>query len=60
MSHVPVTCVAHTPDNSFMGFVVGEFQRNATPIRKENMAVVYGKEFYMWKVRGWALGKEIL
>ena len=44
--------VAHTPDNSFLGFVVGEFKRNENPLPKEDIAVVYGKEFYMWKVRG--------
>ncbi len=47
-----VISTAHSPDNSFLGFVVGEFQRNATPPVKTNKAVVYGKEFYMWKVRG--------
>lgn len=45
---------AHTPDNSFMGFVAEELnkterlhiQRN----KVNNMAVVYGKEASMWKV----------
>ena len=46
--------VAHTPDNSFLGFVVGEFRRNRMPLQKENIAVVYGKELYMWKVKGGA------
>jgi len=43
---------AHSPDNSFLGFVVGEFKRNATASPKKDIAVVYGKEYYMWKVRG--------
>ena len=46
---------AHSPDNSFLGFVVGKFKRNATPPVKKNIAVVYGKEHYMWKVSGCGL-----
>ena len=49
-----LSLAAHTPDNSFMGFVAEELneterlsiQRN----KVDNMAVVYGKEASMWKV----------
>ena len=42
---------AHSPDNSFMGFVVESHDNSSEswPPR-ENMAVVYGKALYMWKV----------
>ena len=43
---------AHTPDNSFMGFVVEQHLKgtsNAT-VRRKNQAVVYGKALYMWQV----------
>lgn len=48
-----MTMFPHTPDNSFMGFVVEEvneterlsIQRN----KVNNMAVVYGKDASMWK-----------
>ncbi|XP_055079434.1 alpha-1,6-mannosylglycoprotein 6-beta-N-acetylglucosaminyltransferase B [Periophthalmus magnuspinnatus] len=48
-----MTMFPHTPDNSFMGFVVEEvneterltIQRN----KVHNMAVVYGKDASMWK-----------
>lgn len=50
-----MSSAAHTPDNSFMGFVAEELneterlyiQRN----KVNNMAVVYGKDASMWKVR---------
>lgn len=46
---------AHTPDNSFMGFVTEELnQTERFHIQRDkvnNMAVVYGKEASMWKVR---------
>lgn len=42
---------AHTPDNSFLGFVVGSNKKNTTAIRKKNIGLVYGKELYMWQVR---------
>lgn len=49
-----LSLTAHTPDNSFMGFVAEELndterlsiQRN----KVDSMAVVYGKEASMWKV----------
>lgn len=41
---------AHTPDNSFLGFVVGSNRREATPLAKKNIGLVYGKELYMWQV----------
>jgi hypothetical protein len=40
---------AHTPDNSFLGFVVGSQQLNFSAIVKRNISLVYGKELYMWK-----------
>lgn len=49
---------AHTPDNSFLGFVSKEAER--TEVREEELepetdgtdriAVVYGKQDYMWQV----------
>lgn len=46
---------AHTPDNSFLGFVseeeVREEELESAAIRKEKIAVVYGKQDYMWEVR---------
>lgn len=45
---------AHTPDNSFMGFVSEELnetaKRSIQQNKVNNMAVVYGKEASMWKV----------
>lgn len=54
-----LSLTAHTPDNSFMGFVAEELndterlsiQRN----KVDSMAVVYGKEASMWKVIIWIL-----
>lgn len=50
-SHGPA---AHTPDNSFMGFVSEELneteKRRIQQDKVNNMAVVYGKEASMWKV----------
>lgn len=45
-------CSAHTPDNSFMGFVVDRFLNDSQPDmeNKSNVAVVYGKNDFMWKV----------
>ena len=41
---------AHSPDNSFMGFVIpNKYNASDTTVRK-NQAVVYGKNDYMWKV----------
>lgn len=48
------THLAHTPDNSFMGFVSEELneteKRSIQQNKVSNMAVVYGKEASMWKV----------
>lgn len=45
---------AHTPDNSFMGFVSEELNQTERQLIKANkvssMAVVYGKEASIWKV----------
>lgn len=45
---------AHTPDNSFMGFVSEEVNETEKQLIKGgkagNMAVVYGKEASIWKV----------
>lgn len=52
-----LTCglaAAHTPDNSFMGFVSEELNETEKQVIKSgkasNMAVVYGKEASIWKV----------
>lgn len=46
--------VAHTPDNSFMGFVSEELNETEKQLIKDgkasDMAVVYGKEASIWKV----------
>lgn len=48
--------IAHSPDNSFMGFVVERhvetptLTSNASHVMKMNQAVVYGKAEYMWSV----------
>ncbi|CAL8301956.1 unnamed protein product [Lota lota] len=42
-----MTMFPHTPDNSLMGFAVRQGVR--TENRKENMAVIYGKQEYMWQ-----------
>ena len=49
-----VTCLsaAHSPDNSFMGFVVDQMFNHSEDITKENIALVYGKNDYMWHVSG--------
>ncbi|XP_059172981.1 alpha-1,6-mannosylglycoprotein 6-beta-N-acetylglucosaminyltransferase A-like [Physella acuta] len=45
------TMFPHSPDNSFMGFVVdrvlNQSETNTEP--KENIALVYGKNDYMWQ-----------
>lgn len=49
---------AHTPDNSFLGFVseeaaraeVREEELEPETYRKDRIAVVYGKQDYMWQV----------
>ena len=62
MANLPLSIVllsaAHTPDNSFLGFVtedaikeeMDKVQLEPKNNRKENMAVVYGKQDYMWQV----------
>lgn len=46
-SHHSGSSPAHTPDNSFLGFVSAvEGHTN----RKDKIAVVYGKQEYMWQV----------
>ncbi|XP_052815041.1 alpha-1,6-mannosylglycoprotein 6-beta-N-acetylglucosaminyltransferase A-like [Mya arenaria] len=44
------TMFPHSPDNSFMGFVVERHlnESNARAIQRSNMALVYGKNDYMW------------
>lgn len=50
-----ITFVAHTPDNSFLGFVV-EQHLNASDIKhiddikRQNQSLVYGKVDNFWKV----------
>ena len=53
-------CLAHSPDNSFMGFVVERHVKTSTlngsgssggsNVVRKNQAVVYGKAEYMWSV----------
>ena len=53
-----LSSAAHTPDNSFLGFVseeaaradVREEELEPETYRKDRMAVVYGKQDYMWQV----------
>lgn len=51
---LPLVPTAHTPDNSFMGFVSEELNQTEKQLIKANkvssMAVVYGKEASIWKV----------
>lgn len=45
--------IAHSPDNSFMGFVVDHYLDSVnTDVMKakKDQAVVYGKAEYMWQV----------
>ncbi|KAM6951153.1 alpha-1,6-mannosylglycoprotein 6-beta-N-acetylglucosaminyltransferase B-like [Aplochiton taeniatus] len=50
-----MTMFPHTPDNSFLGFVTEEVVREEEEEEeprthsKENLAVVYGKQDYMWQ-----------
>lgn len=45
------TMFPHSPDNSFMGFVVEQHLNDtlAEEIQRSDMAVVYGKNDYMWQ-----------
>lgn len=50
--------LAHTPDNSFMGFVVDRYlpdDKNTSKIERKNQALVYGKQEYMWQVSDWII-----
>lgn len=44
--------VAHSPDNSFMGFIVEQHLNSSETRRsvKKDQAVVYGKAQHMWTV----------
>lgn len=44
--------LAHSPDNSFMGFVVEQHLNDSDVkgIKRENWALVYGKNDYMYEV----------
>lgn len=45
------TMFPHSPDNSFMGFVIENLLNHSSPesIVRKNQAVVYGKAEYMWQ-----------
>ncbi|XP_064598112.1 alpha-1,6-mannosylglycoprotein 6-beta-N-acetylglucosaminyltransferase A-like [Liolophura sinensis] len=46
------TMFPHTPDNSFMGFVVDRYlpdDKNTSKIERKNQGLVYGKQEYMWQ-----------
>ncbi|KAJ8320432.1 hypothetical protein KUTeg_002019 [Tegillarca granosa] len=45
------TMFPHSPDNSFMGFVVEQHLNDtiSKEIKRKNQAVVYGKNEYMWE-----------
>ena len=46
----PHTHTAHTPDNSFLGFVVEQHRSTSSPPPPDSQkSLVYGKELYMWK-----------
>lgn len=42
--------LAHTPDNSFLGFAVTQKTNEDVTTKKKHWALVYGKQNYMWKV----------
>lgn len=44
-----MTMYPHTPDNSFLGFVVGSSRHSNHTVAKRNQSLVYGKELYMWQ-----------
>ena len=53
LSGSPLSPPAHSPDNSFLGFVSEQTAREEVESeldRKDNIAVVYGKQEYMWQV----------
>ena len=45
--------IAHSPDNTFLGFVVNAQPplKTTTKSRREAKALVYGKHYKMWMVR---------
>lgn len=45
--------IAHSPDNTFLGFVVNVAppMKPTKKTRRKAKALVYGKHFNMWKVR---------
>lgn len=49
---------AHSPDNTFLGFVVENHISPAEELKKKNIALVYGKHVNMWQVRTNALSFE--
>ena len=50
MSYRPIYFSAHTPDNTFLGFVIESIDNLNASIPKQNKAVVYGKRDVFWKV----------
>lgn len=42
--------LAHSPDNTFLGFVVDSKSHVPKSVIKKNYALTYGKHYYMWKV----------
>ena len=42
--------LAHTPDNSLLGFVMNVNLASVNPTEKENIGVVYGKNLHQWEV----------
>lgn len=66
-AHMLCMCLsaAHTPDNSFLGFVV-EQHLNASDfkhiddIKRQNQSLVYGKVDNFWKVRWLHIEKKNL
>ncbi|XP_041374585.1 alpha-1,6-mannosylglycoprotein 6-beta-N-acetylglucosaminyltransferase A-like [Gigantopelta aegis] len=43
------TMFPHSPDNSFMGFVVEQLVNLTENIKRKDQALVYGKNVYMWE-----------
>ncbi|XP_076008187.1 alpha-1,6-mannosylglycoprotein 6-beta-N-acetylglucosaminyltransferase B-like [Genypterus blacodes] len=55
-----MTMFPHTPDNSFLGFVTEQMESDAQ--EKERIAVMYGKQDYMWQGKSGyveAIGEEL-
>ena len=47
-----LSSTAHSPDNSFLGFVVSEpVPEDAKPLTKKPIGLVYGKDVEFWRVR---------